>query len=80
MSSTDPGQIELLRQARERAARLVGEVRRQRDELLEAPRPPNVDEESIVAGRVAMDDAVASAERVLAAVEAALREVSPESE
>lgn len=80
MSSIDADQVELLRQARERAAKLVGEVRRQRDELLEAPRPPNVDEASVAAGRVAMDRAVASAERMLAAVEAALGEVSPESE
>lgn len=80
MSPIDPDQVELLKQARERAAKLVDEVRRQRDELLEAPRPPNVDEESMAAGRVAMDRAVASAERMLAAVEAALGEVSPETE
>lgn len=80
MSPIEPDQIDLLKQARERAAKLIDEVRRQRDELLATPRPPNVDAESIARGRAAMDNAVASAERMLAAVEAALRDVNPETE
>jgi hypothetical protein len=73
MSFVDPDQIELLRQARDRAAKLVEDVRRQRDELL--VNVPAIDPASLAEGRAAMDNAVASAERMLAAVESALAEV-----
>jgi hypothetical protein len=78
MSPIDPDQIELLTQARGRAARLLDDVRRQRDELL--AQPPSIDPASVADGRAAMDNAVASAGRMLAAVEAALAEVNPDPE
>jgi hypothetical protein len=73
MPHVDPDQIELLRQARDRAAKLVEDIRRQRDELL--VNVPTIDPASLAEGRAAMDNAVASAERMLAAVESALAEV-----
>jgi hypothetical protein len=72
MSFVDPDQIELLRQARGRAAKLVEGVRRQRDELLTNVPAAALDPESLAAGRAAMDKAVASAEQMLAALESAL--------
>jgi hypothetical protein len=74
MSFVDPDQIELLRQARGRAAKLVEDVRRQRDELpVNVPATP--DPAKLAEGRAAMERAVASAERMLAALESALAEV-----
>lgn len=78
VSHVDPDQLELLRQARDRAAKLLEDVRRQRDELV--AQPPSIDPASLAEGRAAMDNAVASAERMLAAVEAALAEVNPDPE
>jgi hypothetical protein len=76
MSPVDPDQLDLLKQARDRAARLVDDVRRQRDDLLANPPTAHVAAEAIAQGRAAMDNAVASAERMLAAVEAALAEAT----
>jgi hypothetical protein len=73
MAFIDPDQLDLLKQARERAEKLVAEIRRQRDDLLANP-PTHLDAESMSQGRIAMDNAVASAERMLAAVEGALAE------
>lgn len=72
----DPDQLDLLQQARDRARKLVDDVRRKRDELL-AARPPGIDADKLAQGRNAMDNAVASAERTLAAVEDALKLVEP---
>jgi hypothetical protein len=68
----DDDQLDLLRQARDRAAKLVDGLRRQRDELRDG-QPASTDPESVARGRAAMDNAVASAGRMLAAVDDALR-------
>ena len=74
MSRTDDDQLDLLRQARDRAAKLVEGIRRQRDDVAtNRPTPASpVTPEQLAQGRAALDNALASAERMLASVDAAL--------
>ena len=77
---SSPGQsdqIDLLKQARERTVRLVEDMQRQQDEL-EGARSPIIHEESLAHGRQAMEQMVASTQRLLHAMDAALADVEPE--
>ena len=72
MPPTDDDQLDLLRRARDRAAKLVEGVRRQRDDVATSGPSSSVTPEQLAQGRVAFDNARASAERMLTAVDAAL--------
>ncbi|HMB94840.1 MAG TPA: hypothetical protein VKK61_02245 [Tepidisphaeraceae bacterium] len=63
-------QFQLLTQARDRAERLVGELRTQFDEIEE--NPPTIPREQLLEGQAAMQKAIAAAQRSLAALNDAM--------
>jgi len=67
---SDADHADLLTQSRERATKLVSDLRRQRDELAQG-NPPSVTPESMTVGRLATDRLLASVERLLSSFESA---------
>ena len=64
--------LEILREAKKRAERLVGELEAQRKEIL--ANPPKLSADDLRQGADAMQNAIAAARRTLAALEAAADE------
>ncbi|HZZ43765.1 MAG TPA: hypothetical protein VFE58_12575 [Tepidisphaeraceae bacterium] len=79
MPSTNPSQPDLLAQSRDRAATLLKQLRQESDDLNMSSIAPMLPAESIEAGRIAMERAVASAQCLLAAIDNTLN-TQPDTE
>ena len=68
---------ELLKQAREKAEKLLNDLRAKKAEV--EANPPKISDEQLEQGRTAMNNAIASAERMLKALDDAQRIASVNS-